>query len=598
MPANNTNLIHIGPALGNVPTPDYYLRIKQNIEGLQARLTDVLQLASTAHPLTADQLKQIQNALQAGGPNPLNLTALPGIVLQPQASTIPAVTKLPATGSSKEGQVVLYRHVIWRFSATTHAWSPASTIVIVDYSYNLVNYAPAQYAPGVLFVGIDSSVLYVEEDIVTGSTTTPTWVPLITGSIALPHADRHSTGTLTTAANNNGSPAVWGSGEHFRPEMVGQQINIAGNLYPVASYNNNNLITLSTNAGNIAGANYTFEYPSINYPVGTIFIETDRNVEYYAGNANGVVNIAGNNVTLVSGPKFDLYWRNILLGNNSFSIASVAANRTALVVATPPGNNNNVNYSVPSGSWFYATGQYSNNLNGIPADLESVDANYLYAAIDYNHSYRWSGNNWNFAPGDGGSAFLVAAFDSPPRGGPWALCDGNTVLCATDAGGTAGVLTKDLTTDIFIKGGTPGLPQNATPATWAANAHTDSNNLAANGTTDSANLTIGNENNHTHHILTVAQNFLTGVSANFNPGNSNATLSLNTTASPGTLSNDNTENGTPHNHSITPNPHTHNFNFGANLTFGLSNNNAVLNAPSETDGGLPKRIALAWYIRR
>lgn len=73
-----------GPPLGNVATPDAYLRIKQNIDGIVTELASVKDLASASNPLTAAQLDQLQKELQAGGKNPLNLTALPGVLLQAQ----------------------------------------------------------------------------------------------------------------------------------------------------------------------------------------------------------------------------------------------------------------------------------------------------------------------------------------------------------------------------------------------------------------------------------------------------------------------------------------------------------------------------------
>ena len=571
LPGSPSPIESNGPALGNVPTQDSYLRIKQNIEGLHAHINSLYLDSKLSKALTPDQLQQIQNALQAGGPNVLNLTALPGILLQPQAATIPEVTKLPTTG--KDGQVLIYRKVIWRFYAKTHSWSPVSTILLLDYSYNLGNYLASSYSPGVLFLATNTGTLYVEQDLIIGGVSTPTWVPQLSETVVRAHADRYSTGTLNTTANNNGSPAVWASGEHFRSSMVGQQIWISGNLYPVASYSNNNSITLSANLGVLTGANYVFEYPSINYPEGGLFIETDRNVEYYVGNANGSVNVTGNNVAWVSGPKFNVYWKSIVINNNNFNIASSVVGGTSLVVTSPPGNANGIGYSVPRGAWFYATGMYTNGLASIPADLDVTDANYCFGSNDYNHSYIWNGTAWNFSPGDPGSAFIVGSV-SPPLGGPWALCDGSTTVCATGNGSTTSVITANLTGDVFLKGGTPGNVQPANAATWDANS-----------TTDSQNLNTANESSHTHALS--GSGGLVVDSISFNPGNSNASLNF-TTGSVVASIDPTTGPGSPHNHAINPNPHSHN----------LSNNNAKLNAPSENNGGLPLRIALSWYMRR
>lgn len=66
-----------GPALGNVPAPDAYLRLKQNVDGLTKEIGNVK--SSIPGPnLTDGQLQQAQQALQANGKNPLNLLGLLG----------------------------------------------------------------------------------------------------------------------------------------------------------------------------------------------------------------------------------------------------------------------------------------------------------------------------------------------------------------------------------------------------------------------------------------------------------------------------------------------------------------------------------------
>lgn len=80
-PFTPPNISDGGPGLPNIPPPDWYLRLKQKIEALRA---DIKGVAGSVGPraLNPAQLEQIQNSLQATGPNPLNLTALPGIPIQ------------------------------------------------------------------------------------------------------------------------------------------------------------------------------------------------------------------------------------------------------------------------------------------------------------------------------------------------------------------------------------------------------------------------------------------------------------------------------------------------------------------------------------
>jgi hypothetical protein len=620
-----------GPALGNVPTPDSYLRVKQNIEGIQAQLENAIKEGGKG-PLTLDQLKQVQEALQANGPNPLNLTALPGVLLQPQKASIPSVTTLPTQGS--DGQAVLYRHVIWRFSGTTRAWSPASTILLLDYEYNLSNYAASDYAPGVMFVGSNTGVMFIEQDLVINGVVTPTWVPEYSSMVCLPHVDRQSSGTVDTSGSNNSYAVAYSSGTGFRSEMLGQQIWIAGNLYPVVSYNNSSLLGVSGNVGNLTGASYYFSYPSINYPKGALFYETDRTVLYRAEDASGNVSVSGgNSVAWTSGVPFDPYWTSILIGNNNYAIATVAANKTQLTLATTAPNGG-AGYSVPRGAWFYTSGIYSNNNASIPVDLDLstdlgfyfyntdyrimtqlqsnsgvpyfgyrwgireatlsqipltlnvLDAGYQFYASDYKHAYEWNGTGWGFSPMDSGSAYIVAGGPLAFPGGNWAICDGSTVAVAIANGTTANVITPNLTGDIFLKGGTyTGNRQAATVAKWANNASTDGVNLSVSGNTGSTALATGNENLHTHNIQVINYNVAAGV---------DHTVSLVNAV---------TDPGTPHNHSISPDPHTHTVSGAITPdphAHGLSNNNAVLLAPAEgaNNGGLPLRMALQWYMRR
>jgi hypothetical protein len=160
------------------------------------------------------------------------------------------------------------------------------------------------------------------------------------------------------------------------------------------------------------------------------------------------------------------------------------------------------------------------------------------------------------------------------------------------------VTTPNLTGDVFLKGGTPSGQQNATKPTWQAGAHTDPNTVGISLITDPTSIAIGNANitvdavgDHTHDINIINFNVAAGnnllVSAVGSPTVQNGAHSHTLTPN-------------PHNHVALPDPHQHTISSGNSnsVTFNLSNNNAVLNEPSETNGGLPLRISLAWYMRR
>lgn len=592
---NNIPITSTGPALGNVPTPDSYLRLKLNIDGLKAQIAALQASGSQSASFTAQQLQQLQKALQANGSNPLNLTALAGQTLQPQQALIPSVLTLASSGT--DGQVVFYRNAVWRFSSSTHRWTPISTTIILDYEYNLSAYNPAKYAPGSLFISINTNVSFIEEDTSSGSK----WVPLYSETAAYPHADRFSTGIVNTVGGNTSSNVSWNNGTIFRPEMLGQQIWIESVLYPITSYTSNTSITVAGNTGNQNNANYAFEFPSINYPRGALFYETDRTVFYYCADASGALTVTGNNLSGPNGQPFDRYWTSIQINNNNYPISVQSASAATLLspgpangiqgyfvergawfyasgVMTAAGNGNfpqDLNINTDAGfyvwdsnrtimrqainvaanlSWVYQWGIYKDLLANIPGPLHANDVGLLFYATDVEHSFEAvvSGNNfvWNFAPGDPGSGYIVAGTQAP-NGGLWALCDGNNANVTLGSGNLTTVTTPNLSAGVFLRGAnngsnSVGVVNSATAATWAVGAKTD------------------DEAAHTHTINVTSNNAVL-----LNAGNNTVVTAV---ASP-------TSSGTAHNHN-------------------LSNNNAVLNAPSDANGGLPLNVELLWYMRR
>ena len=69
--------------------------------------------------------------------------------------------------------------------------------------------------------------------------------------------------------------------------------------------------------------------------------------------------------------------------------------------------------------WQYVAGGMVGTLAGLPTDLGTADAGFLYYATDYYHLYRWSGAAWAFAAGTESSGMISAAVpgictQSPP----------------------------------------------------------------------------------------------------------------------------------------------------------------------------------------
>jgi len=156
-----------GPALGNVETPDAYIRIKQNITGIQDKLSELEGQAGA--PLTQEQLRQINSALQAKGSVPLVVTLLNGKLLQPQNAAAPVVPNLPSGGS--DGQLIIFRNTIYRFVAPTNRYVPASSLILIDAFTNIGTYPANSYAPGTIFYATDTKVSYIEQDVPTATWT-------------------------------------------------------------------------------------------------------------------------------------------------------------------------------------------------------------------------------------------------------------------------------------------------------------------------------------------------------------------------------------------------------------------------------------------
>ena len=211
--------------------------------------------------------------------------------------------------------------------------------------------------------------------------------------------------------------------------------------------------------------------------------------------------------------------------------------------------------------WAYNNGTHSAAIASIPTPSAN-EAGYLFYANDYKHLYVWSGSAWSYAESDSGSGYIVAG---QSNGGLWALCDGSSTTIATATGTTTSATTPDLTGDVFLQGATSASSvRTAVRATWETTAKTED---------ESSHLHVFNNGGHpTSGPLgtpaTVVVQSGTGTTVASDVHNHNDT-SVNYNTGPGSA-------------------HSH----------ALNDTNAQLKVPSETNGGLPKRIALPWYMRR
>ena len=103
--APETTNASYGPVLPIAETPDSYLRIQQNIEGLSKALANLNDLVNTTKPLTFSQLSQAQEALSAKGNFPLNLTNLIGTIAGAVASLNGLMKAVTLAGSGLTIQI-------------------------------------------------------------------------------------------------------------------------------------------------------------------------------------------------------------------------------------------------------------------------------------------------------------------------------------------------------------------------------------------------------------------------------------------------------------------------------------------------------------
>lgn len=94
-----------------------------------------------------------------------------------------------------------------------------------------------------------------------------------------------------------------------------------------------------------------------------------------------------------------------------------------------------VTYASVGKNWSYSHGIFVTTSDLLPADLGLNDVGFLVSVTDFNHSLRWNGTNWEFAPGDHGSGYIVA-FVNPPVQAGWLLCDGSTGVATLQGDGT------------------------------------------------------------------------------------------------------------------------------------------------------------------
>jgi hypothetical protein len=136
----------------------------------------------------------------------------------------------------------------------------------------------------------------------------------------------------------------------------------------------------------------------------------------------------------------------------------------------------------------------SGNLADLPAGLGKDDAGYLYTAVDYARSFRWTGTAWERAEGAADPHRYIWADENPGTG--WHLADGSTVTRTKADGTTESFGTKNLI-GYYIKGagaaaaGVAATNPSATGATDAVSAGTPAGSVTVDPSSGSTNVVQG-----------------------------------------------------------------------------------------------------------
>lgn len=186
-------------------------------------------------------------------------------------------------------------------------------------------------------------------------------------------------------------------------------------------------------------ANRLILYPAPNYPLGTLFWETDRTILYVVASSSGT-----------------LYWQYV-----SGMMVSVFANR--------------------------------------PTDLGAGDRGFLLFVTVQCHVMWWSGTAWFFL--DGGGAYFQDFVATPPGSLGWQLCDGTATDYLVLSGADLAV-TSFTTPNLFSGAGLGSYRKSIAAYTGALNAatagnmsgltssDTATNNAAATGITVDAHAVV------------------------------------------------------------------------------------------------------------
>ena len=208
-------------------------------------------------------------------------------------------------------------------------------------------------------------------------------------------------------------------------------------------------------------------YPATNYPVNTLYEESDRTVFYLSRTTSGVVNTSGTAVTWVSGDMFsstDLAAGKITINGVVYTISTVNSAVSITLTATA-GVQTGKAYSTAILQWTYLSGVYSDTFANIPT-LGANDIGFQFFDTTHWRLFQWAQAGaapasttpgWKRGAGEYPTAMVcLLPFGGGQMATGWSLCNGIAATITQDDASTTSITKPNFASGAFPSGGTTG----------------------------------------------------------------------------------------------------------------------------------------------
>lgn len=214
-------------------------------------------------------------------------------------------------------------------------------------------------------------------------------------------------------------------------------------------------------------ANRLLNYPAVDFPVNTLFDESDRNTVYLARHTAGTVDTVGTAVTWKSGDMFsstDLSGESMTINGVVHAIATVNS-PISITLSVTAGTQTGVAYSTAINQWCYFFGTWTAAYASLPT-LGANDIGFLFFDNTHYRLFEWEtagGAPASASPGwnRGNQELPTGAIQILPFGPGgsatgWQLADGTTGVAITRDDATTTTVTVPNMVGAYPKGGTTG----------------------------------------------------------------------------------------------------------------------------------------------